>query len=288
MVGAVGDDAFGHELLSDLERDGVDVRGVRVDGDMPTGTAVVIVEEESGENRIMVHGGANAGVGIKVDIARVMAQLFDREDGGTPDLIVMQCEIPLNTIMTVMRETRRQDVEVLWNPAPAPTREAVGNDDGRIADALEGLEHLIFNHDEAVALAAITTTDTTPGFFYGNGTEDRELRPDLERLNIAQHFHSLGVRNVIITLGADGVFWSCTSDWSDEWKGEVHSLPAAKVGRVVDTTAAGDTFVGAYAVEVIRGTPVVDAIRWANRAAAKTVERDGAMRSIPSREEVDG
>ncbi|KAL8995601.1 MAG: hypothetical protein Q9188_006775 [Gyalolechia gomerana] len=308
MVGAVGDDVFGHELLKCLRGGGVDVSGVRVvpdGGKTGTGTAVVIVEQGSGENRILVNAGANGGVGMGEDLGRVFEEVFG---GKGTDLLVMQCEIPLGTVVGVLKEAKRRGVQVLWNPAPAPTEEGDGDGDGEggIADSLYGLHHLILNHAEAVTLAS-TTASTIPtsndGFDYhhGNNDEDRNPRPDLQRLHISRHFHSLGVENVVITLGAEGVFWSCKGEAGARKSGnlqgkeDLHTMPAAEVGtveavkveNVVDTTAAGDTFVGAYAVGVSDGLGVGEAVRWANRAAARAVERSGAMGSIPFRGEVE-
>ncbi|KAL9026139.1 MAG: hypothetical protein Q9196_005149, partial [Gyalolechia fulgens] len=235
MIGAVGDDVFGRELVKRLEGDGVDVGGVRAAEDASTGTAVVIVEQGSGENRILIHGGANSTVGVGDDHGRIFDEIFpgrmaEGDGGKLPDLVVMQCEIPLGTVVAVLNEARRTGVPVLFNPAPAPTTEG-DHEAGMFKGALNGLHHLILNRDEAAALASSTATaGSSPGRnSHGNGDGDGDLAPHLQQLHITRHFHALGVRNVIITLGAEGVFWSCEGDGrSRNGQGDVNSVPAAK------------------------------------------------------------
>lgn len=256
MIGAVGDDEFGNRLKDGLESNGIHTTDVRVIEGETTGTAVIIVEEATGENSILITPGANA----HVVPSTLPDSLFTPP---LPSLIILQLEIPIPTVIHIIRTAQQKGMPVLLNPAPAVELPA---------EVYAGLEHLVLNQTEAQTLAA---------GMKGSSTGD----DDDGRLNdICTHFHTLGVQNVILTLGGEGVYWRSSSS-SIASEGGQH-VPAAHVERVVDTTAAGDTFVGAYAVGVATGQGVGPAVRWANKAAARTVEKEGAQGAIPWRDEV--
>lgn len=251
MIGAVGDDEFGGTLIAGLESNGVDTEGVRVVVGQRTGTAVIIVEEETGENRILLSAGANYCVNPSTSPDSLFVA------GPRPDLIVLQLEVPVSTVVETIERAREKHILVLLNPAPA-----VDLPDG----VYKGLEHLILNETEAQILAKVGVKSLL---------EDGHERMD----KVFSHFQGLGVHNVIITMGAYGVYWQTI-------KGPVQHVLGAKVEKVVDTTAAGDTFVGAYAVGVVLGLSVGEAVVRANQAAAKTVEREGAQDAIPWRDDI--
>lgn len=250
MVGAVGDDIFGHELVKGLKEDGIDTSGVMVKKGEKTGVSTIIVEEQTGENRILFSPNANY---------TLQPEDFTSLHDPLPDVIVLQLEISLATVLQILKTAHDNDVPVIFNPAPAiPLPD----------HAYKCITHLIVNESEASILS---------GDESGKALSHKDL-PD-----IANHFRSLGVRNVIVTLGSEGVFYSADSGISGQ-------IPAVKA-KVVDTTAAGDTFVGAYAVEVARHAKkgrfdVVDAVKLANQAAAKTVEKEGAQAAIPWTDEL--
>lgn len=173
-----------------------------------------------------------------------------------PSLIVLQLEIPVSTTMQILCSARRQGVEVLLNPAPAL----------RLPDkAYEGLSHLIMNEMEAVILS---------------GCNSEDIKNESELPVVAASFHGRGVQNVIVTLGGRGVFFSSLKSGT--------GLVKAKKVEVVDTTAAGDTFVGAYALQVVKGDfNIKFAVEKANKAAAKTIGKRGAQVSIPWANELD-
>ncbi|KAI4232688.1 MAG: hypothetical protein LQ349_004855 [Xanthoria aureola] len=270
MIGAVGNDFFGHRLLSSLKANGVDTTRVRqMEDDGPkTGTAVVIVEEDSGENRILITPGANASVVSPPSLGIPPSSSSSLTSSSLPDLIILQLEIPLATVVSIIATARDKGIDVLLNPAPAVS--------DLPRDVYQGLKHLIMNETEAGLLVGAL----------GSETEEVEERGNLmNKQDICDRFHTLGVTNVIITLGAKGVYYSSR----DEAEGGCGHVPAAKVETVVDTTAAGDAFVGAYAVAVVgHGAGVPEAVRWANRAGARTVEKEGAMGAIPWGDEVGG
>ncbi|KAL8785904.1 MAG: hypothetical protein Q9195_008449 [Heterodermia aff. obscurata] len=240
MIGAVGDDAFGIELIDGLHRDGINADGVQTLSHKKTGVSVILVEVETGENRILFSPGANYFIQTE-HINQVLVP-------GPPDLIVLQLEIRLSLVLAALKLAKDHSIDVLLNPAPALELPR---------EAYPAITHLIMNETEAAILSKIP----------GNNWE-----------HIACNFHDLGVRNVIITLGSEGVFYS-TRD-------QTGHIAAERV-KVVDTTAAGDTFVGAYAVSIVSQThdgnheDIEVAVREANKAAAMTVQKHGAQEAIP-------
>lgn len=243
MIGAVGDDSFGHDLRVELVQNGVDVGRVEVKKGEQTGVAVIIVEEGSGENRILVLPNANS---------LLRPDDFDSLPTPIPDLIVLQLEIPSNTVMRIIRLAKSKGIDILFNPAPAI----------KLPDEIyQGITHLIVNETEAAILS-------------GAGEN-----PDLHE--IGKSFLVLGVQYVVVTLGSRGCY-----SFHNQHLPVVATVNADKV-KVVDTTAAGDTFVGAYAVKVAQhkrdDTPfdLHGAVSWATTAAGLAVQKEGAQASIP-------
>ncbi|KAK4087504.1 hypothetical protein Purlil1_8094 [Purpureocillium lilacinum] len=250
MLGAVGSDAYGPVLTSSLASYGVDVAGVRAPPGAKTGIAIIVVDEPSGQNRIILSPEANHSLRPE-DFASLPAPL--------PDLLIMQLEIPLDTVLQALAAARDATVPVLLNPAPAQPLPD---------DAYRGLAHLVVNETEAAILS-------------GCKESDLDDLPGMERIGAI--FIGRGVQNVIITLGGRGVYYVTKSGKS--------ALVQALKANVVDTTAAGDTFVGSYALAAVKaGAADFDidtAVREANRAAAITVSRKGAQVSIPWKDELE-
>jgi ribokinase len=278
MVGAVGADTYGQDLLDSLGAHGVDVGGVAAAAPLKTGVAVIIVDEPTGQNRIVLSPEANHQGMAPGDFAaaiwpRVMSVAGAQGQGQqtAPDLLVMQLEVPLQTVLQALAAARRDAVPVLLNPAPAVALPA---------EAYRGLAHLVVNETEAAVLSGLPVArlDTEDGC-----------------AEAAAVFARRGVEVVIITLGGRGVYYMASGPAAPRKEEEevvvVKGLvPAEEVAEVVDTTAAGDTFVGQYALEVVRSRggefDVEAAVRKSNRAAALTVQRKGAAASIPWRDEV--
>ncbi len=248
LIACVGDDEFGRAALAALAAEGVDVNHVSVQAGVRTGVAVVLVDR-AGENCIALAGGANAALSIeRIDAAApVIAQAA---------LLVCQLESPLAAVQRAMQIASEHGVPVLLNPAPAQP----------LSDAdLACVDFLVPNVHEALLL---------DGHDAGAGTQTSvaALTATAERLR------ERGARNVIVTRGAEGVI--CAShDATRHW--------LAPHVQTVDTTGAGDTFVGAFAVARSEGQSVETSIAFAQRAAALSTTRRGAQAAMPRRAELD-
>ncbi|KAH6635602.1 Ribokinase-like protein [Chaetomium sp. MPI-SDFR-AT-0129] len=277
MVGCVGADPHGTQLRTSLSTHGVNTTGVTSSPHHQTGVALILVDKPTGENRIVLSPGANHAL-QPADFTPTDTATGNNKDGldllrtgsgrGLPDLLIMQLEIPLPTVLAALSAARTAGVPVLLNPAPARVLPD---------EAYVGLAHLVVNETEAAILSGLS----------GETAEELlETEAGLEK--VARGFVGRGVRNVIITLGGRGVFFFRGGSEGGKGK-EVWGLVPAEKAKVVDTTAAGDTFVGRYALDVVGdgGFDIEVAVRRANRAAAKTVERAGAQDSIPWRDELE-
>ncbi len=242
MIGAVGQDGFADSALSLLLADGVDLSHVRTIAGASTGLALIHLDE-AGENSITVISGANVKDGE--------AMLAALEEVLSPqDLLVMQLEIPMETVLAATVIAKRKGTSVLIDPAPSP--EVVPDD-------------LIAGH-----------------IFIPNRGEAEQILghriPDIESARSAtEELRRRGARIGIVKLGSEGVVWSTEQGTFYE--------PAYKV-QAIDTTGAGDTFAGSLAAFLESGYQINEAIVMANYAAALTTCHVGAQRSFPYKKEV--
>ncbi|OMG73626.1 ribokinase [Burkholderia ubonensis] len=199
-------------------------------------------------------GGANSivvvpGANACLDTARIDAA---RDTIAQAALLVCQLEVPMLTVAHAIAGAVAHRTPVLLNPAPAQP----------LADALLAqVDYLVVNESEAASLTGIAVDD------------------DASAARAADALRAKGVRNVLVTLGARGVCWR-----GDAGCGRRH----AETVVAIDTTAAGDTFVGGFAAARAGGASMDDAIDFGQRAAAISVTRHGAQTSIPTRDEVPG
>lgn len=238
MVGRVGGDSFGEALLQTLARDGVDTTHIRRVPESPTGVALIVVDA-TGQNTIVVAGGANAMLTAE-DVSAAESAFAGSA------VLLLQLESPLPAVVRAIDLAKKHGSKVILNPAPAQMLEAA---------LLAQVDYLIPNQTELALLAGVDSVESA-----------------------ANRLRSIGVRNVIVTLGGDGVFAA-----NDE--GETR-LAAHRV-KIVDTTAAGDAFVGGFAVALAEGRSFREALAWGNAAGALAVTRAGAQPSLPKRGEVE-
>lgn len=273
MVGAVGkDDPYYSSLIRPaLESSGVETSNIKEVAGTTTGSATIIVDEGAGgENRILfVPGAGFAGMNEAEEVLR-----RGNVGAGEPDVVVLQGEIPRETVLSVIEHYNASDkTQVVFNPAPV-FREGIP------ARTLKNLAVLVVNETECLLLTKSLVSE-------GHKIKSVEKEEDLtdESLKrIATELHSiLQIQTVVVTLGSKGVFYSQVGK-------SVGLADAQKVANVVDTTAAGDTFIGFFTAELARASSrglkaatfdVAAACGKANAAAAKCVARAGAMQSIP-------
>lgn len=242
FIGKTGHDIFGRQAVELLKSEGINTEFMVTDSENPSGVALITVDK-NGENSIVVASGANGTLSTG-DLVNAQA-LFE-----TADIILLQLEIPLNTVISVAELSVQKGRKVILNPAPAqPLPESL----------LKGLYMITPNESEAGLLTGMAVTDVA--------SADRA----------ALELKRKGVQNVIITMGAAGAYVL-----SAEFTGMV----AAPGVMAVDTTAAGDTFNGALALFLSERKTIHEAVRLACKAASIAVTRIGAQASIPRRKEV--
>ncbi len=243
MVGRVGDDGFGAQLRTAIVAQGVNAAGVATTPGVSTGVAMIMVDDAA-QNCIAVVPGANASVAIE----DAEALRFRLADAG---LLLLQLEVPMASVLRAAGIAKEAGCPVLLNPAPAQA----------LPEGLWPLlDILVLNETEAQLLSGLSVVDVR------NAVDAAALL--LRR----------GPRDVIVTLGEQGVVWASLAG--------VRHFEARKV-QAVDTTAAGDTFIGALGALLVEGRSMEEALAHAIRAAAICVTRAGAQASMPSREEVE-
>lgn len=241
MIGAVGKDEKGSEILKGLEYEGIDAKGI-IKTDSPTGIASIYLDI-NGNNSIVVYPGANFA--IKQEDIENNLEMFEGVK-----YCVMQLETPLEVIYRTLEICKEKDIITVLNPAP------VNMDfDERYLDFID---YLIPNETELSLLTG----------------------EELSGSNISLLANKLlkkGCKNVLVTLGEEG---SILVNDSEEVKVESEKVEA------VDTTAAGDSFIGGLVASLANGCNLVEAMKYATRAAAKTVTKKGAIDSLPYKNEI--
>lgn len=243
FIARVGDDAIGRQMRDGFAKDGIDVSAVELDQALPTGIAIIYVSDE-GENSIGISAEANGA----------LSPAMVREHEGliaAAHTLLLQLEVPLESVFEAARLARAHGTRVVLNPAPARALSA---------ELLALVDLITPNQTEAELLTGIPVKDEASA---------REA---------AARLHQMGIREVMITLGSQGVY--CSQG------GRQTLIPGFRV-EAVDTTAAGDTFNGALLAAELAGADFAGAVRFAHGAAALSVTRLGAQSSIPTKAEVD-
>lgn len=243
FITKTGHDIFGKSAIDQFNKEGIDISYALVDSLNPSGVALITVNKH-GENCIVVASGANANLSIE-DIQMAL-RAIERSN-----ILLMQLEIPLETVAFSAKLAKENKIKVVLNPAPAC----------KLPDSLyRDISIITPNETEAEILTGIKVNDIPTA------------------RNAAKVLKSKGVETVIITLGSNGALV-----YHEDFF--IH-VPAIIV-EPIDTTAAGDVFNGALVVGLSEGKSVIDAVSFACKAAALSVTRLGAQASAPYRKEVE-
>jgi ribokinase len=242
LVSKTGNDVFGKQSVMLYASENIKTDYIFSDPKHPSGVAMITVDSK-GENCIVVASGANAYLTpTDIDIASGEIE--------SSDLVLMQLEIPIETVEYVAELATKKGIKVILNPAPART---LSN------DLLKHLYIIIPNKSEAEILSGIKVTDI----------DSAKQAADI--------ISAKGVDIVVITLGSQGALIKENASFQ--------FVEAVKV-EAVDTTAAGDTFCGAVCVGLSEGKTILDSVKMAVRSASLTVTRMGAQSSLPYRNEL--
>lgn len=235
MFGCVGNDDNGKNMLENLRKNGVGTEHIRILDGVPTGLAMITVGEQ--DNTIVIIAGANGCVDKSYadDIKETLKAY---------DMVVLQHEIPLDTVHHVIEFCSKNEIPVILNPAPAAKVPM------EIVDKV----------------TCLTPNEHEAGLIFGDGILTEQLLQKYPE-------------KLVVTQGSKGVS-TCLKT------GEILTVPARK-SKVVDTTGAGDTLNGAFALRMACKDSIRQALEYANTAAGLSVEKFGAQSGMPSAEEVD-
>ncbi|HYM77043.1 MAG TPA: ribokinase [Candidatus Dormibacteraeota bacterium] len=239
MVARVGSDLFGPATIENFRKQGIDTTHVKQVEGLSSGVAPIFVEP-SGQNRILVVKGANDAVKpADVDAAA--------ETLKSADCIVLQFEIPVETVYYTIAFARKHGIRCILNPAPAQPVDI---------SALKDLDYFVPNESEAETITGMPVKTV----------KDAEA--------CARKLVDGGIRRVIITLGSNGSLLASRD-------GSEHIAPFAV--KSIDSTGAGDAFIGSFAVFLGEGLPEKEAVRRANLYAGLSTTGVGTQKSFYSR-----
>jgi ribokinase len=239
----VGKDLFGQATIDNFKSFGIDTRHVKIIDDAPTGVAPIFVEP-NGQNRIIVVKGANDRL-KPADVDAAAAELKD------VDAIILQFEVPLETVYHSVRFAKDHRIRCIVNPAPAAPAELA---------QLSSADLFIPNETEAEQITGLA------------------VHSDAEAIACAAALLAKGFSRVVITLGERG---SLIAD------AKGHELVAPYSVKSVDSSGAGDAFIGSLAVFLAEGMPERQALAHANLYAALSTTRIGTQKSFPRRADLD-
>lgn len=242
FISKVGNDVFGKQSTQLFDEEGINTFYILSDEELPSGVALITVDQ-NGENSIVVASGANSNL-YPPDVKEALSAVAD------VGIIVMQLEIPMETVEFVAGYAASKGIKIILDPAPAQELSS---------ELLSHIDIITPNKTEAEMLSAVIIKDVD------SATE------------AAKVIYEKGVNNVVITMGSMGAV-VCQNGGI-----KVISVPEVEA---VDTTAAGDVFDGALAVALSEGKTLTEAVQFACNVAAICVTRMGAQASIPYRNEL--
>lgn len=243
MVGMLGDDLFADKLLDNLNGAGVTTEHIAKVEDMSSGIALITIDAD-GDNSIIVAPGANQQ--MTPERAQLMEEVISEAK-----LILVQLEIPLDSVHEVVEIAHKHGVPVLLDPAPAQSLPE---------GLLRMVDYIVPNESENSQLTGIQVKDEETAI---------EAGKKLLEMGVKTAVSKLGAQGVVITEASGSTF-----------------VPGYRV-NAVDTTAAGDAFAGAFATALVAGKTLLEAAAFANAVGALTVTRHGAQVSMPDLKETE-
>ena len=242
LISKIGYDLFGLQALEIYRSEKINTEFIFTDQKSPSGVALISVDSY-GENSIIVAPGASRSL-LTEDIDKAKSKLEEA------DIILMQLEVPIETVEYAATIAKSYGKKVILNPAPVSV----------LSNSFLSCVHTILpNRIEAEMLSGIKVID-----------EESAWRA-------AKAIGEKGIENVVITLGKDGAYV--------KEKEEYTMIPAKEV-ETIDTTGAGDVFCGAFSVYLSENLTLTESVEFANTAAALAVTRMGAQSAIPYKREI--
>lgn len=263
MIGKIGTDPFGIQLKQYLIDNKVNVENVdTIEGS--SGVAVIMVEEDSGENRILITPGSNGQ--LKPSDEQYNEYFPNKDDSS---FVILQNEYP-DTINTInWLKTNRPKVNIAYNPSPFKSELITSS-------LLSKIDLLIVNEGEALDVAKhLGILETMP----------QSIDDEIEKFtNLAKSLQDSinkdNVNVVIITMGSKGCVYVSKSIPSPSF------IKSKKVTKVIDTTGAGDTFFGGVVLNLALGKDIKQAVEFATSASSLAIQKKGAAEGIPKYEDV--
>ncbi len=268
MVGCLGKDADGNALMEGLRKESLSTSFIYRSENVSTGIAFITVSDE-GDNTIVVSPGSNHDLSEDW-----VTEAINRHRDAA--MLVLQMEIPLKVVQLSIEKAYEYGIPVVLNPSPFKELPAA---------TLKKVHTLVVNEVEAEQIAAAfsdnhTAEDSTKNNSAKDATEN-DGPGSCDSKALAALLAKSRIPRIILTKGAEGVYYNAPKQGENTSLGEdIRHLPAKKV-QVVDPTAAGDSFLGAYAAGLCRGYSVERAISRGILAGALAVTKAGAQPSIP-------
>lgn len=252
FIGKIGTDMFGDQMISRLTHEGININYVFRDSEETSGVAFILIDD-NGENMISVAPGANAK--LRVEDINMRAEIIKNAS-----VLVLQMEIPMETIKEAFKLALKGDVIKILNPAPLKSIPL---------EVLKTVDIIVPNEGELFQLHSFLK------FEKKNGSNGKE-----QIIQASRDISSIGINYIITTLGKRGcIVYKKNND-------EVSEIPAPLV-KPIDTVGAGDCFIGVLAGKLSKGLPIITAVKYATVAASIAVTRKGAQESMPYSSEIN-
>ena len=246
FITKVGDDDYGKMAFRIYKETNVGSDYVYISKEHSTGVAAILLNKDTGENAISVVPGAAGALTIQ-DIDNAKDVIINSS------IFLTQLEAPMEVVVHALKIAKENKVTTILNPAPAAK-----------------LDSSVF------PLVDYFTPNESEASFYASG----EIKNRHDAKKYGKEFLDLGVKNILVTLGDQGVYFQNNN--------EKHFEPSLSLGsKVIDTSGAGDAFSGAFATALCEEKSIADSIKFANVFAGISTTRIGTANSMPSREEID-